>query len=270
MKACGQNIIKSTLILLGLFFSLSSWAFDEEYAHPGYLDDVRDEKNQVTREVVIVPPMEPDATRLVDRIFTEKLTKDFSKEFRDRFGYTEFEQIGVTSNRFVGDGSMERLVPVDEYIDQQESFGQYMAKELAEYHIDSYLKGNRNTRTVYKAKQAISNVEVQSAGGYKFKFRYKIASNKMSFKFERPREKFHQQLDIKGDGRNPTVRLGYDVNKTVRLGSDYTIDDEILSLRGEKRLTPTLVTSITGQSYQKAIGDRPAQERVLLGLSWND
>jgi hypothetical protein len=145
-----------------------------------------------------------------------------------------------------------------------------MAKELAEYHVDSYLKGNSSTRAVYKAKEAISNVTVAAPSGYKFKIRYKISSNRVTFKAEKPEERFHKQVDTKLDGSETTVRLSYDVTKSVRVGSDYAIDEEILSVRGEKRLTAALSTSLTGQSYNKTVGENPKQERVLLGLTWSD
>jgi len=91
----------------------------------------------------------------------------------------------------------------------------------------------------------------------------------MIFKLEKPNEKFHNQADVNGDGTQPTIRLSYDATKTVRLGSDYAIDESILSLRSEKKLTPTLTTSLTGQSFPEN-GAVPAHEVVLLGLSWND
>jgi hypothetical protein len=273
-------MISGKALLLQLFALLvllapaaKAWAADgdEEYPHPGYLDDVSEERFQVTHEVVIVPLSEQEGPRLMDKIFTQKMSREFSKEFRDRFGYTEFEQIQFTSNRFAESDGDSRLVPVNEYIDKQESFGNYMMKELADYHVNNYLKGSRATRQVYKVKEAISNVEVASASGYKFKFRYKIASNKMTFKIERPNELLHQQIDVNGNGKNPTVRLSYDITKMSRVSSDYVIDDQIFSVRGERRLTETLATSITGQSYKKTLdASNPKQDRVLLGLSWND
>lgn len=244
---------------------------EEEFAHPGYLADVSEERYQITREVVIAPLLTTEKTRLVDQIFTEKMSREFSKEFRHRFGYTEFEQLSFTSNRFVESNESGRLVPVDEYIEQQEDFGLYMAKELTEYHVDNYLKGNPSTREVYRVKEKISNVEVATKTGYKLKLRYKISSNRMTLKAEKPNERFHQQVDMKVSEWNPTIRLSYDVAPTVRLGTDYTIEDEILSVRGEKRLTASLSTSITGQAYNKELdASTPKQNRVLLGLSWTD
>lgn len=259
------------LIILCILASVSSLAASIEGAHPGYLFDVSDERQQVSKEVIIVPPGENvmPVTR-TDAIFTEKMTKEFSSEFRLRFGFTEFEQLEFTSNRFVSGGDNGRLVPVDEFIDKQEAFGQYMMRELAEYHVDNYLKSNRNTQVVYKAKEAISNVVVEAPSGYKVKFRYKISSNRVVIKLERKGEKFLKQIDTKLNGDSTTLRLGYIISKTVQVGADYSPFEEYVALRTSKRLTPTLSTSITGQSFQKDTESMPKQERVLLGLSWND
>lgn len=243
---------------------------EADLSYPGYLSDVSDERYQVTREVVIMPPIEIFKTEKPEVMFTEKMNREFSKEFRYRFGFTEFEQLEFTSNRFVSGGDNGRLVPVNEFIDKQEDFGRYMIREFTEYHADRYLKGNRKTRVIYKTKEAISNVEVKAAGGYKVKFRYKLSSNRMQLKLEKPSEKFHKQLDTKLDGKETTLRLSYDLSKSLRIGTDYSPFDETLSLYAARRLTASLETSITGQSFHKDIDDTPAQERVLLGLKWND
>lgn len=257
------------LIILLTLAAVSVWA-DDDFSHPGYLSDVAGERSQVSREVVIVSPAATLLAPVPPMILTEKMSKEFSQEFRYRFGFTEFEQVAFTSNRFVSAGENGRLVPVDEFIDKQQAFGEYMMRELAEYHVDNYLKGHRNTRVVYQVKEAISNVEVKAAGSYKLKFRYKISSNRMVIKLEKPNEKFHQQIDTKLDGKQVAVRLGYDISKTVRVGTDYAPIDQVISLRGEKRLAASFAVSVTGQSFQKGTISTPKQERILLGLGWND
>lgn len=267
-----KKILARTLILIVATFNVIAVSVSaDDFSHPGYLSDVTDERYQVSREVIIVPPMSELLTPPPPLILTEKMSKEFSHEFRYRFGFTEFEQLQFTSNRFVSGGENGRLVPVDEFIDKQKSFGEYMMRELAEYHVDNYLKGNRNVRVVYQVKEKISNVEVKAAGTYKIKIRYKISSNRVLVKLTKPNEVFHQQLDTKLDGKGATVRLGYDVSKTVRVGADYALVDQVISLRSEKNLTPSVVASITGQSFQKNLAaDEPKQERLLLGLGWND
>lgn len=257
------------VVLLAVFDGAEAAAF-EELVHPGYLSDVSGERNQVTKEVVIVPPVATTTADLTDQIFTEKMSQEFSREFRHRFGYTEFEQIEFTSNQYVETGVYGRLITADENIKKQESFGQFMAKELAEYHIDNYLKSTPQTKQIYKAKEAISNVEVKAAGAYKFKMRYKLSSNRLMFRLTKPDERFHNQIDTKLGSNETTMRLSYDLTKSVLLGTDYTFENQVFAIRGEKRLTRTMSTSLVGQSFPVAIDGEPKQDRVLLGLSWTD
>ena len=266
-KLTGHSLI---IQILPLLLSQGAWAAVES-AHPGYTYDVRGERDQITQEVVLPPPLQRIETQLIDQIFTEKMSKEFSNEFRRRFGYTEFEQVQFTSNRYVQSMDSGRLVSVDEFVAKQEEFGQFMGKELTEYHVDRYLRGGRNTRKIYEVKQKISNVEVKTASGYKVKIRYRLSSNRLTLNLQRPNEKFHKQVDMGLNGDSPTVRLGYDLTQSVSLGTDLAVQDETLSLRAEKRLTASLRTSLTGQTYQKTASDgTPRQNRVLLGLSWSD
>lgn len=265
------NLLIQALVIIGAIFVASvAWSEDAEFAHPGYIEDVADERLQVTREIVIVPYQEPVGVSVMDKIFTEKMTKEFSREFRYRFGYTEFEQLEFTSNRIVESSDSGRQVQFEDYLEKQEDFGKYLAKELTEYHVDNYLKGNRSTRGIYKAKQAISNIQVNTEGGYKFKIRYKITTNRVQAQLEKPGEKFHKSVDTKLDGSEAVVHLVYDVTKTVAVGTDSDVVNEMYALRGVKRLSPELSTSITAQSFTRDLGDTPKQDRILLGLNWND
>jgi hypothetical protein len=209
---------------------------------------------------------------IVERpMISQKLSQDFSREFRKRFGHSEFEQLEFTSNRFVETTEFGRLVPVNEYIDKQKKFGQYIGKEFTEYQVDNYLKSSANTRTIYDVKEALSNVEVATKSGYKFKIKYKIASNRVIMKMQKPNQKIQNEVEMNFKGEDARIRLAYLATKTVRLETDYTVDDEITSLRAIKSLNPKLSTSITGQSFNKDVdAETPKQERILLGLTWND
>ncbi len=246
---------------------------DTELSHPGYIDDVREERADPSREVIIMPLPETRAPLFMDRLVPEKLSKSFVQEFRNRFGYTEYEQIEVESNRFTDVGESEgRLTPVNEYIAKQEAFGRYMMAKLADYHVNYYLKNNKNTRTIYEVKQKLSNIEVKDKSGYKYKMSYDIASNRLALVMEKDKEVFHRSIDTSlGGSRITSLRLGYDVSKTVTIKSDYGIENEAFTVQGRKALTSSLATTLTGQSFLKDQSvDVPKQERVLVGLSWND
>ena len=261
---------KTIVCLSTVLFAVSTMA-NELSQHPGYVSNVEEERNQVREEVVITPLPNRIETDWSRDIFTEKMSKEFSHEFRYRFGFTEFEQLEFTSNRFVESSDSGRLVPVNEFIEEQEDFGEFMIKELSEYHVDRYLRSRESTRVIYRTKEAISNVEVATASGYKFKMRYKLSSNRATFRFIKPGQRFHNELVTKLSGDETTLRFSYDLTKTIVVGTDYIFDDEIFAVRGSKQLTPKLSTSIVAQSYQKDLSaETPKQERILLGLSWFD
>jgi hypothetical protein len=259
------------LAVLGV--SSLALADDSDWAHGGYIDNVREERLDPSHEVVILPLPETRSSISMEQIVPEKLSRAFSQEFRNRFGYTEYEQVEFESNRFTEIGeSQGRLIPVNEYITKQESFGRYMLAKLTDYHVNYYLKHNANTRTIYEVKQKLSNVEIQDQSGYKYKLAYDLASNRLALNMEKPNEVFHRSVDVNlGGSPVTTVRLGYDVSKTIAVKTDYAIEKEALTIQGRKVLAPTLATTLTGQSFKKDQSpDVPAQDRVLIGLSWTD
>jgi len=264
------------LILAGGWIAIqpmAAFAQEDTLSHPGYIDDVREERTDPSHEVVIMPLPDLGGPTLMQQIVPDKLEKDFSKEFRNRFGITEYEQVEYESNRFADVLENEgRLTPVNEYIALQESFGKYMLAKLADYHANDYLKNNSSTRAIYEVKQKISNVEIKDSAGYKYKLNYDIASNRLSLTMEKPKEAFHKSIDTTvGTNAITTVRLGYDVDKTVMLKSEYGIQNDGLTLQARKALAKSLATTLTGQAFGKdQPGGVPAQNRVLVGLSWTD
>jgi hypothetical protein len=266
-----------------LWVAMASFALDLQSAaaaspHPGYLEDVAAERRQSSKEIVIAFPPEviTNPVTVQSQIFNERLTKEFQKEYRDRFGSSEFEQLSLVSNRFIefGSGVSGRLVDFDEHISQQEKFGRYMSKELTEYHLDRYFRDNRATRPVYNVKKAISDVQVPVAGSYKFRFRYKLSSNSMDLSFQKPKEVFHNRLRLEWDGvravETAVLMLGYDVSKELAVNIDHTIEKDIYSAGVIRKLTPSLASSLRYQIYKQDFQGTPAQDRVLLGLSWAD
>lgn len=265
--------IFAILVVFGIGGVSRASAEENEMGHPGYIDDVREERTDPSSEVIIMPLPELKAPVLMNEIVPEKLSKSFVQEFRNRFGMTEYEELAIQSNRFTDVGEDEgRLVPVNEYIAKQEAFGRYMLAKLADYHVNEYLKHSSNTRTIYEVKQKLSNIEVKSESGYKYKMSYDIASNRLALTMEKEKEVFHRSIDVNlGGTRVTTARFGYDVSKTITIKSDYAIEPEALTIQGRKALSPSLATTLTGQSFMKdQSSDTPKQDRVLVGLSWND
>jgi hypothetical protein len=243
--------------------------------HPGYLSDVGDERSDVSQEFIILPMPDPaDKTKLIDQIFTQKLTNDLSKQYRTTFGYTEYEQVEYTSNRFVDVTSDDsnRLTPVNEYISLQNSYGKYMIRAIADYHVDNYLKNNHDLKTIYETKQKLSNMEYKTSSGQKIKVRYNIANGTTTVSMEKPEEKFHKSVDFQvGTSPNTVARMSYDFTKTVNVEQNYAYENQTYSLIAKRKLRANLSTSVTFQDFGKDVNTTtPKQTRLLFGVSWND
>lgn len=274
-------LARITLIALAAFvcvFGRVTFAANtqDEDSHPGYLSDVSEERGDPSHEFVIMPLTDPaDKVKLIDKIFTEKLKLDLIKQYRETFGYTEYEQINNTSSRFTDAQSADsnRLTSTDDFLAKQNQFGNYMMKKMAEYHVDNYMKSNHDLKAVYETKQKLSNIEYKTSNGSKLKMRYDLASNTATFSLEKPEERFHKSIDVKltSTAPNTIARASYDITKVLRIESNYGIEQEISTLILSRRLAPNLMVSMTAQSLQKDIDAlTPQQNRLLLGMSWND
>ncbi len=242
---------------------------------PGYLSDVSGEQADSSQDFVILPPPAPkETTKLYDKIFTDKLKRDIIDNYRKTFGYTEYEQIQMASNQF-GDAQSDlsnRLMPMDQYIAEQKSFGQYMLNAMAEYHIDNYFKHSASLKQVYAAQKKLSKIEYQAKDGAKLKMKYDIASGAAIITYNKPHDKFHKQLDVQVSGQaNTVLKLDYDLNHRVNLESDLQFEDEIMTLTATRHYQGNLSTNVSLQSINREVDMwTPPQNRILLGLSWND
>ena len=64
----------------------------------GYVADIRMEREQKTEELVwIQKPSEDKALR--DRIFNDRLSREFRERYEQRFGQTEIERVFLAPNR---------------------------------------------------------------------------------------------------------------------------------------------------------------------------
>jgi hypothetical protein len=255
-----QRYFNASLALLVLVLSSIS-AAGELNVHPGYLSSVKEERHRLSMEVVIVPPEEETGPTLNDQIFTDKLTRDFKERYENQFGRTQAEQLqDVPSRYFEKDLGNGQFISEEDYQERQEKFGNYMTKRLIEFHSDRYLKESPSGQRIYRVKESISNVTVKTKTGFSYKFRYNIASNDVTLKVENP-YKIDSRLIF--ENSNTRLSLGYDVNKTVRVISDYETDNTAYTLSGIKTLSKGWSTSLTGTA--SAI-----EEKFILGFNWAD
>lgn len=251
----------TTLMLIGGLPTV--WAADRD-SNPGYISDVSYERQNLALEVVILPPDEQDEKSLSEKIFTEKVTKEFQMRYEERFGQTRTEQfISIPSRFFETQVQPGQYRTLQEEVLEQRRFGNFMIKRLIEVHVDKYMKENPSARPVYELKEKLSNVDVQVRPGYKFKFKYSLSSNEFDVLMENP-QKIYNKVSIRMGTNETLVFLGYPITKTINLVSNYNLDSEDVAVSGVKQLNQYWSTSLTG-SNTEIEGDK-----IILGLGWRD
>lgn len=265
-----QSALLFVMTVTGLSIgSEAAWAVEYDSSHQGYLTSVKDERYELSQEIVIVAPPESKEPKLSEQIFTEKLTTDFQEKYENEFGRTEAQQIQVTPSRFF-DKEMKpgEYGTEEEYVAKQQKFGNYMTKRLAEYHIDNYMRNTPSTRGVYEAKEKLGNMSIETKKGYKTKFKYSISSNQLEMNVENPykietRLILYKIQNLGSKDQATLSSLGYNVTKTIKFVTDYATEDSKFSVSGVKRLKGNWSTSLTAsKSY--------IEDKIILGLAWKD
>ena len=91
------GVLKTLLLTALLFGSLALHAEDDEDApktfgaHHGYVSDVVDERSKRDIEMVMLEKPKDQGPPLAEKIFNEKLSKEFQFQYQYRFGQTTTE-----------------------------------------------------------------------------------------------------------------------------------------------------------------------------------
>lgn len=242
----------------------------------GYLDSVTEERNERVVEMLIVP--KPTAVpSLRDRIFDDRLTKEFQSQYELKFGQTEAQRNINSPGRFDEyEYSTGKFVSIEEDHENRKKFGEFMFRRLSEHHVDLYARSNPDVRPVYELKERLANVNVQVKKGYKIRMRYSYSGNYATFRVENPYEvETNVTLQMNPSGFGPSeveetiYNLGYPITKEVKISSQYAVSDGIVSLITTKKLSETTTTSLTGSTYTHDGGTSIRQDLLLLGITWN-
>jgi hypothetical protein len=269
----------NTWVILPLFFVLSAHvraetlAADVVGARPGYVFDVEAERNRHDEALVLIPPPPPERP-LTQKLFDEKLTKDIREQYAYRFGQTAMEQtINAPTNReseyyYSGDTT----VTAQKYQEYQRSFGEYMYRRAIETQVDNYFKSQPGLKKVYEFKDRISNVNVQTQSGYKFKWAYNISGNSSTLEVENPyhietklRVQFKQ---LSTETEEETLSMSYKINELYTVSTYYKFYDGVYQLVGSRRITSSVSATLTGSTTTTESGPSVRQNIALIGISW--
>lgn len=238
----------------------------------GYTDDVRAERQQVARDLVWV--MRPfDGAILHDRIFNQKLSKEFRERYEQRFGQTEIERVALAPNRlsYYNDVYGMKGTP-QELLDERRKFGEFMVRRLAEWHVENYAKSDPKVRPVWEAKEKISNLKVEVAS-FRFDAQYSIAGNTLDIKMVNPWVESKVTLIMNPDqfGPGPIDETLLSVVKPI--SQRYTVEgrwrvtDGIVSLIQTRPIGRFWSSSLTTSAAVKDGGSSPRETIWLAGIS---
>lgn len=225
---------------------------------------VEGERYQLSREVIIVPLAPSDEATLHERIFTDKLSKDFQARYEAQFGRTQAEQIDSIPMRFYEKELQPGVyVTEEQYAEKQQRFGNYMAKRLIEYHVDNYMRENPEARPIYELKEKVSNLNMEVKQGYKLRFKYSFSGNYLEIKLDNP-YKVEAKVTLEDMGNEDAIAsLGYNVTKSVKVIADYRDYRDQTTLSVNKQITPTLSASLTALS-------NVIENKGMVSMQWVD
>lgn len=237
----------------------------------GYVADIRMEREQKTEELVwIQKPSEDKALR--DRIFNDRLSREFRERYEQRFGQTEIERVFLAPNRtsYYNDVYGMKGTPQD-ILNERRKFGEFMVRRLAEWHVENYAKNDPSVRVVWEAKEKLSNLKMEVAS-FRVDAQYSIAGNIFDIKLVNPyaQSKISLLMNPNQFGPGPIDEALLSVIKPIN--SRYTVEgrwrvtDGFLSVIQYRPLGRYWNGSLTTSAAIHGGGRSPRETLWLVGL----
>lgn len=267
----------TTLLVFAALIAVmpDAFAWGRTYGpHEGYLATTAGERDTRIEDMVIIQPPPAEGPSLRERIFNDKLSREFRERYEEKFGRTEVQRVYNSPNKFTyyDDQYGFRGTP-QEASDERRRFGEFMVRRLMEYHVDNYAKSDPKVRPVWEAKERLSKMELK-VSEFRFDAAYSISGNTVDLKVVNPwiESKFVLQMDPGKFGPGPVeetmVSLGKNVTKTIRLESEYKITDGIVTYIGRKSLSPVLGTTLSASTFVRDEGKSRRESVYLAGLNY--
>lgn len=270
MKMLNLNLIRMVIAVVALLVMTTNvHARDYKY-HEGYTGKVMDERNEVVSEMAMIEAPAPLGPKLSDQIFDEKLTKDFRERYEQKFGRTEAERVYNSPNRFTyyTDLYTFKGSPQEEDIEKR-AYAEYMVKKLAEYHVENYMKSDPKTKSVWEAKERVSQMSVKSKG-YKFNARYDLIGGKADLQLDNPIAETKYTLEMSGGTKiqEGLLVLKRPLMPTYAIESRYKQVEGILAFIGTKTFSPFLTANITVSTFTNDSTKSTRESLYLAGASY--
>lgn len=257
-----------------ILFVLGSLASSPGFAHPGYLQDITEERDSRFYEIFLFATPPPAKRDLRAVIFNPALSFEFKNKYRERFGQIDTESIVYQPTKFsVLDENRGAVLWVEQSQEQRRSFGEYMVKRLIEWHLDNYFKTDPTMRPVYELKEKLSNVQVEVTPTSKLNLRYNLSDNTADLILENPYcdSKLALLMNPKQFGPGPLTDekliVEKQLTKKIRVNTSATGMDGIGRFEVIRSLRANWATNFITTAAFKAGGPSPRESRYIIGLS---
>ncbi|HEX4924251.1 MAG TPA: hypothetical protein VFV50_09195 [Bdellovibrionales bacterium] len=243
----------------------------------GYIRSLQDEKEEPEpANVVLVPKPAPmSSIPLSDVIFDQKLKKEFTDVYREKFGYTEAERNLGLPLLYVENGIAQgRSIESERARAERRAFAEYMFRRLAEHHMDGYFRSDPNLKGVWELKERISNVEVKVSENFSLMTIYSYSGNFITVNANNPYVNVRLRYEMNPSSFGPSemvetgVSLAKQITRSVHLETHYKIRDGVFSIIGEKWLAPAMKTTLQGSTDTLEAGTVPQENKVLAGFAY--
>jgi hypothetical protein len=265
------HILLVLAVMMGIIFpSMKAFGARSFQMHPGYLENVTGERNEIVEDVIVFAPPSDGKPELRAQIFDDKLTREFTDRYHAKFGYTEQQRAYLAPNQHTYyQDQMSYRGTAEETDAEKARFGEFMVRKLAEYHLENYMKKDPKTRAVWAVKERVTNASMAIGKGIKVSAKYNIAGKSADFALKNPWVDAKVVM-ILGSGKSAesVFTLSRPITKTVTAESHYKFEDNVVVLVGKKALSPMLTTSLTASTYTKNEGLSRRESVYLAGLTF--
>lgn len=269
-----KSLAKGLLSVIVLLCAPSAWS--RNYSkHEGYLASTQHERATQIRDMVVIQPPPPEGPTLRERIFNDKLSREFRERYEEKFGRTEVERVYNSPNKFTYYDDLYGFKGTPQEVsDERRRFGEFMMRRLMEHHIDNYAKSDPKARVVWEAKERLSNVQLQ-VSEFRFDVAYSISGNTMDLKIVNPwvNSKIVLMMDPGRFGPGPVeeteLSISKELTQTTSIETHWKINDGVHSVVGRKALSSALGASLSSSTFTKDVGKTRRESVYLAGMTYS-
>lgn len=254
-----------------------AWAKRDYGPHSGYLATTHGERDTQIADIVIIQPPPVTGPNLTERIFNDKLVREFRERYEEKFGRTEVERVYNSPNRFTYYDDMYGFKGTpQEMSDERKRYSDFIVRRLLEYHVDHYAQNDPKVRPVWEAKEKLKEMKVEIAQ-FRFDIQYSIAGNTLDLNMVNPYFKTTRvrfQMDPGAFGPAPMQEtifsLGRPLTKTSSIEGHYAITDGVVTVIARKSLSPVLAATLSESTFTREWerGLTRRESKYLTGMSY--